>query len=64
MNHQTLDEIDSEFVGSDKNNYWTNFFYRGRRVREKDTLNEVYSSHPVGLISIFLMFCVVDIVLF
>lgn len=46
INMKTLDEIDSEFVGNERMNYWTNFFYRGRRERDPITLNEIFSSHP------------------
>ncbi|KAI9352499.1 concanavalin A-like lectin/glucanase domain-containing protein [Zopfochytrium polystomum] len=46
MNYQTLDEIDFEWVGSDRNNAWTNFFYRGRRERDAATTFEIWASHP------------------
>ncbi|KAJ1550254.1 hypothetical protein HK405_001033, partial [Cladochytrium tenue] len=55
MNYSTLDEVDLEWVGSDRTSVWTNFFltrslgdnqYRGRRERDATTTFEIWASNP------------------
>ncbi|KAJ3285554.1 hypothetical protein HDU76_008119, partial [Blyttiomyces sp. JEL0837] len=42
---QDKDEIDWEWVGDERNQAWTNFFYKGRRERDPATTFEIWSAH-------------------
>ncbi|KAJ3073675.1 hypothetical protein HDU98_000948 [Podochytrium sp. JEL0797] len=45
INQESKDEIDFEWIGNERTQVWTNFFYRGRRERDPITLNEIWSRH-------------------